>query len=334
MKKVIILVIIFILVIGTINISFANEELLNQIVDTFNNLDELKEYEAKYNVDINATRTSNGIVIESNLNGDITKLEYILNGNILEMETQDELESLAMGYMGLYIYAAIGENQGLDPEEVIETYTILRDKMNLQDNGIGAVIEENNYKIQIDITKKIELVDSTNVYITVEDIENAIKSEEELSSLWFQKGKLFYSMSKSGNITEIRIIEKKELTDNAYKSVLSSIEELFGNQDSVSYFKQNYSSLEEGNKQFKGIKVEVNPEKTGLEKEFDENSEFVRLTINMEEFNSAINQGQDQDQDVEILPNAGNNNQVTNILIIIIVISSIAILKLISKKKN
>ena len=242
------------------------------------------------------------------------------------------------------IYAAMGENQGLNPSEVIENLNILGEKLNLKDNGFQSTKEGNNHIVKIDITKTIKLIDNTNIYISVEDIQNKIK-ELNSNSITFSKGKLIYSINHvDENIAEIRICERKKITGNTYKSMLSAIEHLLGSQESSKYFEKNYPNLEIKNKEFKGIKIEINPKKVGIETEIEENYEFVRLTVNKSEVNSALKEEKDtsniekkeENSNIQKLPDTGinNNEVVTKILVLIIIIAIIIIGKIIITKRD
>ena len=344
MKRIIVGIICCILIIGFANISFANEQTLDKIIEVFNKSKIVEEYEKKISGNVTAKRNTSGIDVEIDISGKKEKVEYILEGNILKAETTENEKGLITAYIGMNIYAAMGENQGLNPSEVIENLNILGEKLNLKDNGFQSTKEGNNHIVKIDITKTIKLIDNTNIYISVEDIQNKIK-ELNSNSITFSKGKLIYSINHvDENIAEIRICERKKITGNTYKSMLSAIEHLLGSQESSKYFEKNYPNLEIKNKEFKGIKIEINPKKVGIETEIEENYEFVRLTVNKSEVNSALKEEKDtsniekkeENSNIQKLPDTGinNNEVVTKILVLIIIIAIIIIGKIIITKRD
>ena len=108
------------------------------------------------------------------------------------------------------------------------------------------------------------------------------------------------------------VAEKYDLTDNTYKSILSIIEVMFDSNNASDYFKSNYSGISIGNKEFSGFKVEINPIKTESEEYLipkDSEYQFVRITIDKDLVNSAIN-GTNQNPGNDEENNDNQNNQI------------------------
>ncbi len=82
-------------------------------------------------------------------------------------------------------------------------------------------------------------------------------------------------------LTVLSVAETEELTSCSYKSVLSVLEVMFDNKEVADYFKSRYSSFSEGNKEFDGFKVEINPVADDWEETIFGNkyTELVRIMI-------------------------------------------------------
>ena len=144
-----------------------------------------------------------------------------------------------------------------------------------------SIKDEQTIKMSMDTTKKFEVVDFSNIYITEEDIVDPDDKVNKYLHISTSQSKgnvqLSTSPSRFENNIEIQIAEEGQLTANTYKSLLSTLNVLFKNKDIVKYFTDNYSSLDIGNKEFDGFKMEVNPEERGI---FDtHDNPMIRLTI-------------------------------------------------------
>lgn len=268
---------------------------LEQISLSFNNSPTVQEY-AQYGTIWKAEKNGEKIIITCSSTGSPTvNYEYLLNGNILSSNiTGTEDEILKQIIIATILTDSIGKLHGYDYEE---TYSTLNSEQmmtyNVEEQGFEIkAISTNSFQVKIDISKKLQLLDFSDTYIKVSDLENLKNyisgdgsAEKRVGNVWFNK-----SGSNGKNV--VLIAEKDNLTTNSYNSLLSILEVMFNSTDVVKYFKGNYYPVFIGDKEIRGIKVEVNPTKTDFEEALipsDSEFIFVRITIDKNEVKNALN---------------------------------------------
>lgn len=273
----------------------AETPTLEQISLSFNNSPTVQEY-AQYGTIWKAEKNGEKIIITCTATGSPTvNYEYSLNGNILSTSiTGTEDEILKQIIIATILTDSIGKLHGYDYEE---TYSTLNSEQmmtyNVEEQGFEIkAISTNSFQVKIDISKKLQLLDFSDTYIKVSDLENLKNyisgdgsAEKRVGNVWFNK-----SGSNGKNV--VLIAEKDNLTTNSYNSLLSILEVMFNSTDVVKYFKGNYYPVFIGDKEIRGIKVEVNPTKTDFEEALipsDSEFIFVRITIDKNEVKNALN---------------------------------------------
>ena len=132
----------------------------------------------------------------------------------------------------------------------------------------------------MDITKKIPLVDFSNTYIEVSDLQDLKKYISGDGSAEKSKGNIWFNKSGYDGEYTLLVAEKGNLTENTYKSVLSILEVMFDNDKVIQHFKNNYPNISTGDKEFKGFNIKVNPkEKTQWEENEETNVFLIVLYI-------------------------------------------------------
>lgn len=325
LKKIFIIILTLILILSFSNVNQAESITLEQICSTFNNSSIVKQYADSGSV-CTASSSGNNLTIAVATPTVTTDIVYTLNGSILSATLSGETMFTGL-FISSYLADAVGQLHG-HPEGAVASALNLDQAQNytLENEGFQAkMIDGTTYEVAMDINKKFPLEDVTNVYLEVADLENMSTFISGDGSAQKSKGNVILHKSGYGNEAIVFIGEKNGLTENTYKSILSVLHVMFGSDQAPSYFQTNYSSLSEGNKDFNGFKVEVNPTKSDMENAVlgsDNTYQFVRLTIDKNAVSSAINgtnngnesngsdDNSDGDTDPEppIINNNNNNN--------------------------
>ena len=248
---------------------------LQQIANSFNSSDTVKEF-AKAKSYWTASADENTLTIKATANGSKDSATYTLNGTILSLTfTKDN--SLFSAVSATILIDSIGHLHGyaygdmfptLNETEVISKYTLENEGLHMEKTSDGGG------KIQIDISKKIPILDQSQIYIKPSDL---ISSTGQKFSSYSKGNLLFMKDTKDGNTVFI-FAEEPKLTISTYKSILSVIEVYYGAKEAAT-FQQNYSSLSLGNKTFSKYKVERNPKISSTLKQFLDGSEYLTITI-------------------------------------------------------
>lgn len=265
---------------------YAATPTLEQIANAFNNCSTVKEY-ATYGTVWNATSNGNKLTISVTADNTTKNLEYTLENSILSANLSGNFTFAILAANNVLI-DSIGQLHGYSDGELFSTLN--SDKISsytIENEGF----EIDNFQIKIDISKKIPLIDFSNVYIEVSDLQDLKDYITGDGSAEKNKGNIWFNKSGYDGENTLIIAEQNSLTDNTYKSILSIIEVMFDSSKASDYFKTNYSGISDGNKEFAGFKIEINPIKTEFEELLlpsDSGCEFARITIDKDLVNSAI----------------------------------------------
>ena len=290
-KKIFVSLLVVVLM-GTTNV-YAETPTLEQIATKFNNNSTVRNY-AELGTTIAATASDNALTIVATSDEDSETYVYNLNGTILSTNIQGEDRVFAGLLVSAILTNVVGEFHGYEENEL--TPTINSDEINnytVENEGIEVKeTAKDAYSFKLDISKKIPLIDVSDVYFTVEDIE---ESAEYISGDGFaenSKGNVWFHKSGYDGNNKILVAEKNSLTNNSYRTVLSILTVMFESSDAADYFTRNYSGIVAGTKEFKGIKIEVNPTKDDLESRVIPDTsgyDFVRITIDKKEYLAGMN---------------------------------------------
>lgn len=224
---------------------------LEEIVETFLNSGTIKSYE-EYGVPVTATIDNQSIIV----NFEEEQYQLNLEGEILSATIDKERE-----FSGTLMFAAIVDSIGqlhgysegetyltLNSEE-IKTYTL--------DKGFEIADDGNAVTIKTNINKKLELLDLANIYITTDDLISYADFIKDDGCAQRSKGNVIFHKCGYGDEATITIGEKGNLTDNAYNSLLSVMEVIYGEEESA-WFTSEFPILE--NKVSGRYNLTVNPE--------------------------------------------------------------------------
>ena len=290
---------------------YAVTPTLEEIANTFNNCSAVNEM-AGYGAIFSATTSENKIIVSYETESEATvqfntSIEYNLEGTILSTHIEGDDNEVMIGMLSsIMLVDSIGQLQGYEDGELYDT---------LNSNGIGNYTLENEgleakeisdhkYDIKIDISKKIPLADFSDTYVEVEDLEEFEKFISGDGFVQNSKGNIWYYKSGYNGEYEIIIAEKNGLTDNSYNSLISFLEVMFDSEDVIEYFETNYTDISEGNKEFTGCKIEIDPEDAINETAaalVDGEYQIMKVSINKEQVISIINESADEPVDNEKL---------------------------------
>lgn len=278
-------VIVFAIVVLFSSISNAEEITLDKLAEKLNNSSSTRYYEKWENRKFTARVNENKIEIVEN---DNVIFYYELNDNIISISlTAEDPNALLINLYGTEMIDIVGEFYGYD---VGEASTMLPreagSQLTLEDYGV--VIEstsDTSSIMKIDINKKVPRVDNSDDYFKVNDLVK----EENVKTRLIGEGKLSINGSKTNidkydledNKVVVCISEALGFTYQSYNTMLSVIEVMFDSKEAAEYFKTNYPSINLGDKEFPGFKIEQYAKVTPEE---DDNilgvyMPFIRLTI-------------------------------------------------------
>jgi len=313
MKKFIIRIMVlalFVLIVAGTNV-YAVDFTLDEVVSAFNNSETVQDYATKGAV-WEATNLGDTLVITATSNGETTTLTYAFEDPILSAEFSKE-DAFAGSVISMALEDSIGQLHGYASGELngtlssdeIWNYTVENEGFEIRETETGGC------QVKLDINKKIPLADLSNVYITVEHLETLKEYIAGDGSAELSKGNVWFHKDGYDGDNTVLIAEKDALTSNAYKSLLSVIEVMFNSKEIANYFAANYLSIAEGNKEFIGFKIEINPVKDEWEKQLmPETSgyEFARVTIDKKQVTNLFDIPVDTNEPIATQPGNGDNN--------------------------
>lgn len=321
----------FLMMIINITNVFANSTIptLDEIVNKFNTQEDIV-YINNNGGSAVAKTENNKIIVETKSSEGNYHIEFPLNGNILSSTVkQDDFNgALIIMYLINAIGLCHGYNDG-DLQATLNSEEILN--YEVENEGVEMIINpDGQVNFKTDISKKIPLVDVTNVYIGVEDLDDLKEFISGNGSAEMSKGNVWFNKSGYYGENTLLVAEKNELTKNTYNSILSIIEVMFESQDVVDYFKNNYKSIG-NNKEFTGVKIEVNPVKDDWENGLipdDSGYKFVRISIDKNDINELNLSGNINSPEN---PDTGEVHQLTILFVILVIVN---IVFLYFRKKN
>ena len=278
-------VIVFAIVVLLSSISNAEEITLDKLAEKLNNSRLTRYYEKWENRKFTARVNENKIEIVEN---DNVIFYYELNDNIISISlTAGDPNALLINLYGTEMIDIVGEFYGYD---VGEASTMLPreagSQITLEDYGV--VIEstsDTSSIMKIDINKKVPRVDNSDDYFKVSDLVK----EENVKTRLTGEGKLSINGSKTNidkydledNKVVVCISEALGFTYQSYNTMLSVIEVMFDSKEAAEYFKTNYPSINLGDKEFPGFKIEQYAKVTSEEEDniLGVYMPFIRLTI-------------------------------------------------------
>lgn len=213
-----------------------------------------------------------------------SSISYELNGNILSYDHLVE-----DNYLTAYLVAeSVNQVKGRKDGETLENINMFADEFEeFTVEGDGFELNQNDsyYSVKIDINKGITLLDVKSFYLKPTDFE-IVKRIIDNKTMGNQTGKatiLAYDVIIDDDKIEIFMGEDGELGDSAYRSILSVIEVIYGKRG-VEYFKDKYSSFDEGNVDYDGFALYVDYDIDDVEETVFNGTAVAKLTIDRKYF--------------------------------------------------
>ncbi|MBR2678493.1 MAG: hypothetical protein IKE63_03660 [Bacilli bacterium] len=319
---------------------YAETPTLQQIAEKFNSSAKVQEY-ATEGIVLHATVSENKIAVSKVETGATTMAyEFKLEGTILSGAAFTSSGEGTTVYLIFSLLAdSTGQFHGYSDGQMISTL-FSRDVLNytLENQGIEyKATTEDKLEFKLDISKKIPLASNTSEYFEVLDVainRNVISGNGKVSG---SKGNLWYQKSGDNGKNTIIIAEKTKLSDNSYLSALSILTVMFNSYLAADYFEENYSDISKGNKEFTGVKVEINPTKTTSEAADipAEYTAFMRITIDKENYLAGMKEPKKQTEVIVDVPDSGMDKAWQNVVLgIIFVLSGATIVFTILTRKT
>ena len=217
-------------------------------------------------------------------------MDYTLEDGILSGDFKlDEDKSIYAVIITTYLVDLIGQFNGYKAEEMIKSLADERIlDYSFEKEGLLFVVDDNNLTVKVDVNKKIPLLDFSNIYVTVEDLED-LTSYIKTGSAQANRGYVVLYTSTLDSISDVYIMEKAKNTSNSYNSLASVLEVMFGSK-AKKYLSNNYKSIEDGDKSFAGIDIKVNyklTEDDGYELP-EKDYKVMKVTINQKKVKDAL----------------------------------------------
>lgn len=253
-------VVIFAFVVLLANISNAEEITLDKLAEKLNTSRLTRYYENWENRKFTARVNENKIEVVEN---DNVIFYYELNENILSITvTAEDPNALVINLYGTEMIDIVGECHGYDVNESTSILAgVEESQLTLEEYGVVIEsISDTSSILKIDINKKVPMADTSEKYLKVSDL---IKDENTKTRL-MGEGKI----SATGRHININ---KYDLEDNkvvvcfsealgfsylSYNTMSSVVEVMFDSEEAREYFETNYSSINLGDKEFPGFKIE------------------------------------------------------------------------------
>lgn len=313
---------------------YAETPTLQQIADKFNSSAKVQEYAAE-GVILHADVENNTITVTLTqptlptdvISSPIVGYGYKLDGTILSSDISlTTNDSIIIFVIGLLLTDSVGQFHEYSDGQMISTL-FSREFLSytLEKEGVEyKVVSASKAVFSLDISKKIPLLNNTDTYFQVLDVavnKDVVSGDGKVSD---NKGNLWYQKSGDNGKNTIIIAEKTQLSDNSYLSALSILTVMFNSYFAADYFEENYPDISRGNKEFTGVKVEINPTKTTSEAADipAEYTAFMRITIDKEKYLAGMKEPKKQTDVIVNVPDSGMDKAWQNVVLGIIFVLS------------
>ncbi len=233
---------------GPGNSADANETLV-ALSDTFNGLDIVKQFAGYEGYTFESSVAGDTISLAMGYGEDLTVSDFTLEGDILSADGGLTEENI---YPSIVLATAKAVMDGYDEDTATAALSHnSATEMTLEENGI--LINDDSF--QIDMSKTITLKDMSDVYVTLDDLG---ERDENTTSMLGHAGEISYVMYLSDfGDTVLTVGEPGELTERAYKSLLTLVEYVYG-KEAADEFAAQYPEIAEAS--FGRYTVSIDPE--------------------------------------------------------------------------
>ena len=277
MKKKILSILLLLILILSVTACGSNK--LDKIVKKFNDCEIVKTY-GEYGYELKASSSKDTITISSAFGETKSNLEFKLEGNILSNESVSSDDLI----MALMLIDSIGQTYGYKEGELSQNINIFADeiqKYTLDKEGIELVLGDNEVSIKIDLSKKIPLIDINKFYLKTDDfgIISEIIGDNETGNQTGKTGNIAYDVFIGEEESTIKIGQEEKLSDSAYKSIISALEVMYG-EDVAKHFQEIYPEFVEGKTTIEAFTIETNYQFEDQDESVFKDTKVVLVTIN------------------------------------------------------
>jgi hypothetical protein len=250
----------------------ANEKLV-ALSEAFNGLDMVKQYQEYDGYTFESAVSGDTLSVSMGYGEDVTTSNFILEGDVLTLDG-------GMNFQNLYSAIAVatakavmdGNDEKLASAALSHSSAL---EMTLEDNGLYMNPDEEVF--QMDLAKEMTLMDMTDVYVTLEDLG---ERDENATSYVGHSGLISYrvNLNEYGD-SVLMVSEPGELTERAYKSLLSLVEFAYG-KEAADEFAEKYPEITEAS--FDNYTVNIDPENEDYQELYDDGDKVLELVIAQE----------------------------------------------------
>ena len=278
MKNKILSILLFSAILMCVTACGSNNKLDN-IVKKFNNCETVKMYN-EYGYDLKASSTKDTITISSTMGETKSKIEFKLEGDILSNEniSNDDL------IMTLMLIDSIGQTYGYKEGQLSQNMNAFPDEIQrytLDKEGIELVLGDEESSLKIDLSKKIPLIDMDKFYLTTDylDFVSEIIADNETGNQSGKAGNIAYDVFIGDEESTIKIGQDEKLSDSAYKSILSALEVMYG-EDVAKHFQEIYPKFVIEKTTVEAFTIETNYTFEDQDESVFKDTKVVLVTIN------------------------------------------------------
>jgi len=250
----------------------ANEKLV-ALSEAFNGLDMVKQYQEYDGYTFESAVSGDTLSVSMGYGEDVTTSDFILEGDVLTLDG-------GMNFQNLYSAIAVatakavmdGNDEKLASAALSHSSAL---EMTLEDNGLYMNPDEEVF--QMDLAKEMTLMDMTDVYVTLEDLG---ERDENATSYVGHSGLISYRVNLNDYGDSVLMVsEPGELTERAYKSLLSLVEFAYG-KEAADEFAAKYPEITETS--FDNYTVNIDPENEDYQELYDDGDKVLELVIAQE----------------------------------------------------
>jgi hypothetical protein len=250
----------------------ANEKLV-ALSEAFNGLDMVKQYQEYDGYTFESAVSGDTLSVSMGYGEDVTTSNFILEGDVLTLDG-------GMNFQNLYSAIAVatakavmdGNDEKLASAALSHSSAL---EMTLEDNGLYMNPDEEVF--QMDLAKEMTLMDMTDVYVTLEDLG---ERDENATSYVGHSGLISYRVNLNDYGDSVLMVsEPGELTERAYKSLLSLVEFAYG-KEAADEFAAKYPEITEAS--FDNYTVNIDPENEDYQELYDDGDKVLELVIAQE----------------------------------------------------
>jgi hypothetical protein len=250
----------------------ANEKLV-ALSEAFNGLDMVKQYQEYDGYTFESAVSGDTLSVSMGYGEDVSTSDFILEGDVLTLDG-------GMNFQNLYSAIAVatakavmdGNDEKLASAALSHSSAL---EMTLEDNGLYMNPDEEVF--QMDLAKEMTLMDMTDVYVTLEDLG---ERDENATSYVGHSGLISYRVNLNDYGDSVLMVsEPGELTERAYKSLLSLVEFAYG-KEAADEFAAKYPEITEAS--FDNYTVNIDPENEDYQELYDDGDKVLELVIAQE----------------------------------------------------